>query len=68
MTGTKIIELLKAVNPDSLWGTAIAKVVEIPDAPKVVELVIELRSQSRDNGPLMQEILGNELFTLLMAI
>lgn len=65
---TKIIELLRAVNPETLWGLAIAKAVEIPDADRVVNLVIELRSQMRDNGPMMEEILGTACYAELLSI
>lgn len=64
----KIIQLLKGVDPSTLWGLAVAKAIEIPDADKVINLVIELRSQSRDNSKMMQGILGTECYNEIMSI
>lgn len=66
--GQKIVELLKAVDPNTIWGHSIHKVVHLENAEKVVDLVIELRSQSRDNPPVMEKILGAECFAEIMSI
>lgn len=65
----KIIELLKMVDPEaSLWGLAVAKAIAVPEPDRVVNLIIELRSQARDNEPMMKEILGAECYAEIMSI
>lgn len=66
--GQHIIELLKAVNPDSIWGTGIRLVVQQENADKVMDLVIDLRDQARDNPEGMKDILGAECFKAVMSI
>lgn len=66
--GAEIIELLKKVNTDSIWGTGIRLVVQSPNSAKIIDLVIDLRSQARDNPALMMDILGYEAFEAITAI
>lgn len=66
--GAKIIELLKTVNPDSIWGTGIRLVVQTKDADRVVTLIADLRSQSRDDELVMRDILGDECFEAINSI
>ena len=66
--GQHIIELLKGVNPDTLWGVAIHKVVATEHSHRAMDLVIDLRSQARDNPAVMREILGDEAFHEIMSI
>jgi hypothetical protein len=66
--GERIIELLKKVETRTIWGLGIERAVNNPDAYKVMDLVIDLRSQARDNGPVMRDILGDEAFDAIMTI
>lgn len=66
--GQHIIRLLKTVNPETIWGLAIQRVVFNENSERVMDLVIDLRSQARDNGPVMREILGDEAYNEIMSI
>lgn len=66
--GAKIIELLKTVNPETIWGVSIQKVVNAENADKIVDLVIDLRDQARDSPAIMKDILGAECFKAVMSI
>lgn len=66
--GAQIIKLLKAVDTESVWGTGISLVIQTKDADRVMDLIIDLRDQARDNPRGMKEILGEECFRLIMAI
>lgn len=66
--GQHIIELLKTVANRGYWGIAIREVVHGDEAPKVMDLIIELRSQGKDQPEILREILGDECFQAVMAI
>lgn len=66
--GQHIIQLLKTVSPETLWGLAIQKVVFNENSERVMDLVIDLRSQARDNPAVMQEILGDDTYREIMSI
>lgn len=66
--GAHIIELLKKVPTESIWGTGIRLVVQTKDADRVVTLIADLRSQSRDNEWVMREILGDECYEAINSI
>jgi hypothetical protein len=60
----KINELLSKVGKNTMWGYAIHS--HINHGGKVSELIVSLRSQSIDNPKMMKEILGFELYNLIV--
>lgn len=67
MTHRELVKLLRNVNPMSLWGAAVRKVVDGKPTPdQVTELIRELRSQAKDNRQMMKEILGHHIFETII--
>lgn len=66
--GEHIIELLKGVYTGTIWGMAIEQVVKVEGGYRIMDLVIDLRGQARDNPVIMRDILGDEVYDAIMAI
>ena len=59
--------MLRNVNKLSLWGAAIRVVVDgKPTADDIDNLILELRSQSKDNPKIMAEILGRTIYDIII--
>lgn len=61
----RLFEALCAVPDNTLWGLAISKVMDQPEPKKFRELVKQLKSQTKDNEPIMISILGESTTKLL---
>jgi hypothetical protein len=69
MTGyEQILDLLKDVNPNTLWGVAIRNVRDRNEQHATMDLVADLQSQSQDNPRLMKEILGPKVYAKILNI
>lgn len=63
----KLLNCLTAVNPESIWGLAIHKVLSDVTEEKFRSLIQQLRSQERDNPQVMREILNEGCYQTLVA-
>ena len=60
--------LLSCVNRLSIWGLAIHMFLKKnPSAEEYDELILELRSQAKDNERIMLEMLGRAVYNKLIG-
>lgn len=64
----EFFKCLEGVNPDSIWGLAISKVVADPTPEKFRELVAQLKSQEADAPEVMLDILNQSCYETLLAL
>ena len=63
----KLLNCLTAVNPESIWGLSIHKVLSDFSKEKFRALVQQLQSQERDNPQVMREILNEGCYQTLVS-
>ena len=61
-----LFHCLEKVNPESIWGLAIHKVLSDVNEEKFDALVQQLKSQERDNPEVMREILNDTCYESLV--
>lgn len=55
----QVIEMLKQLDHDSIWGIAIRNVMKAFEVSKFRRLVCDLKSQNHDCPEVMKNILGD---------
>lgn len=64
----RFLNCLTAVDSNSIWGLAIQKVLGDVSEEKFRALVVQLKSQERDNPQIMREILNEGCYETLLAL
>jgi len=60
------IHCLEKVDPNTLWGLSIQKMLQDVNGDKLDALVDQLKSQERDNPVIMKEILDAPCYEALL--
>lgn len=67
MTGLeKILDHLKRVDKDLIWGAAIHNAIEKNDYYVTIDLIAALKSQAQDDPKVMESIIGKHALKLLL--